>query len=406
MRNKPHAPGSSRQVLDRHRQDLSRCVRCGSCSAVCPSFLANREESRSPRGRMAMISAVLEGRLPVSKVYGDRLETCTGCLACEDACPSGVPVTTIIQAAREQAVAERGPGIVKSLLTRILSNEDALRASACLAPLMLHYRVASVRGGPQQTRPRRIVQASTDAEERERKGRVVFFSGCAINYHQPGLGQSAVSILSRIGYQVIIPDGLQCCGRPLLSLGDRKAAGELAAKNAALLAAVRADAIVTACASCALTFTREYPKLLGPAATVPLVLDLHGFLAAQRGRFAAGPVNRTITWHDSCHLGRGLGLAKTARELLRSIPGIRLVEMRNPDRCCGFGGVMRLTHHGISDGIADAKAGDIIATRADAVVTGCPGCRMQIADGLRRAGSDIAVLHTVQVIEEALASSE
>lgn len=235
---------------------------------------------------------------------------------------------------------------------------------------------------------------------------MAFFPGCAVNSMQKDIGKAVISVLGRLGYEVVIPDGLNCCGRPLLSLGDRKIAEELAAHNSALFAALRADVIVTACASCGLTFKKEYPKLLRPSEKTPIVLDIHEFLAYALPGMPMGSVRRTVTYHDPCHLGRGQGLSGMVRSILRSLPGLTLVEMNNADRCCGFGGVMRITHQKLSDGIAEEKARNIIATEASAVVTGCPGCRMQIANALKRAGTKIAVLHTVQVVEEALRNTE
>ncbi len=237
-----------------------------------------------------------------------------------------------------------------------------------------------------------------------KKGRVVFFPGCAINGFQRDIGRSAVAILRRLGYNVMVPDGLRCCGRPLLSLGDRATAAEHAEHNSGIIEAVKAEAVVTACASCGLTFKKEYPKLLS-GKKAPAVLDIHEFLAHEIEGLSLRPVRTKVTWHDPCHLGRGQGLSGKALDILRTIPGIELVEMRNADRCCGFGGVMRLAHWRLSNAIAEEKAQNIISTKASAVVTGCPACRMQIGSALNRGGSRIPVLHTVQVLEEALSSA-
>jgi glycolate oxidase iron-sulfur subunit len=238
-------------------------------------------------------------------------------------------------------------------------------------------------------------------------GRVAFFPGCAVSRFQPDIERATVNVLSALGYEVIVPEGLTCCGRPHLSLGDRKAAEECARRNTVLLASLGVEAIVTSCASCGLTFKKEYPTLLAPSGQKPVpVLDVHEFLAGKMEGLTLPPVPLTVTWHDPCHLGRGQGLSETARAVLRSATGIELVEMENPGRCCGFGGVMRIAHRGLSDRIGDAKAQEIIATGVGVVVTGCPGCRMQLADSLRRAGSKTEVVHTVQVIEKALATKE
>ncbi len=404
-----HKQTQNGNLLERYRSDISRCVKCGACRAVCPPFLKERGESSSARGRMALVQAVLEGQLAVSAVFKDRLATCTGCLACEAACPSRVPVTAVIQAAKEQAISEAGTGIINRLIAGVVKHPAAFRASLWLAPVMLRYSKNAECGLRNAESGFRIADFGLRNENKKTKGSkgtVVFFSGCAVEYFQPEIGKATIGVLNSIGYDVVIPDGLKCCGRPLLSLGDRRAAEELAAHNAALLEAVRADAIVTACASCGLTFKKEYPKLLRSGAKAPAVLDIHEFLAGHISGLKLGPVKKTVTWHDPCHLNRGQGLSGTARDILRAVPGLALEEMRNADRCCGFGGVMRLTHHRLSNGIAGEKAGNIMATKASAVVTGCPGCRMQIANALNQAGSRIEVLHTVQILEEALLNAE
>ncbi len=388
---------SGTNPLEAYRREIERCVKCGTCGAVCPPFLRERRESVSARGRMALIKAVLNGQLAVSAVYRDRLATCTGCLACEASCPSGVPVTEIIQAGKEQAVAETGAGMISAVIAEVLQRPVLFRATAWLAPIMLHYKGEGARSGKHtQYRGR-----DTRHPGKKIRGRVIFFPGCAVEHFQPETGTAAISVLQAAGYDVVVPRGLRCCGRPLLSLGDRSAAAEHAKHNAEIIAEMKAEAVVTACASCGLTFKKEYPKLLS-GKKAPRVLDIHEFLAAEIAGLQLRPVRKRVTWHDPCHLGRGQGLSAQARNILRSIPGIELVEMNNADRCCGFGGVMRIFHSRLSDGIAEEKVRSILATKADAVVTGCPACSMQIGNALNRAGSEIQAVHTVQVLEEAL----
>ncbi len=382
------------QGLERFRNDIARCIKCGSCRAVCPSFLVDRDESCSARGRMALIKAVLDGRLAPTALYEERLETCTGCLACEAVCASSVPVSSIIQAAREHAVTACGRGILKSLMSRLFASPRAMQSTAWFAPLALHYAPASF------TLNRRRISRRKRPPVQPKKARLVFFPGCSIAYFQPAIGAACLDVLGSLGYEVIIPSGLACCGRPLLSLGDREAARSVAERNRTLFA--DAATVVTACASCSLTFKKEYPRLLRPEAGIPEFLDVHELVAREIAAASLRPLNKTVTWHDPCHLGRGQGLARIARDTIRAIPGITLVEMQDPDACCGFGGVMRITQRRVSDAIGDRKAANIIATKADAVVTGCPSCRMQIADALARSRSTIEVLHTLQLLQEAL----
>lgn len=351
---------------------------------------------------MALVKAVLDKRIPVSRIYRDRLATCTGCLACEAACPSGVPVTEIIQAAKGQAVLEAGTGLINAAISGVVKHPALFRAAAWLMPIVLHYSEGPGTGEQIVSSEFRVQSSGTV----HARGRVAFFPGCAIEHAQPDIGEATIHVLNALGYEVLVPEGLRCCGRPLLSLGDVRAAEELAAHNTAVLSACKVDAIVTACASCGLTFQKEYPRLLPPGVKSPNVLDIHAFLFPLLAGIALNPVRKTITWHDPCHLGRGQGLSKISRGVLCSIPGLDFVEMNNADRCCGFGGVMRITHRRLSDGIAEVKAKSIMATGASVIATGCPGCRMQLTDALRRKGSDIIVVHTVQLLEAALANSD
>jgi glycolate oxidase iron-sulfur subunit len=286
-----------------------------------------------------------------------------------------------------------------------------MRSLAWMAPVVLRY--AGMEGGKRF----QIADCGLQIEERGAgrkneksagfKGRIAFYPGCAIKHFQPDIGTAAVSVLEQAGYEVIVLDDAACCGRPLLSLGDREAARAVAEQNQRLFASLSVDRVVTACASCGLTFKKEYPALFArPGSPLVPMLDIHEVLAEAMPALSPGTLTQRVTWHDPCHLGRGQGLADTAQAVLRSLPGIELVEAPHPGRCCGFGGVMRINHHHLSDAIGDARAKDLIETAARVVVTGCPGCRMQLAELLKRAGSDAVVLHTVQVIAEAMRIAE
>ncbi len=352
---------------------------------------------------MALIEAVLDGRLPTSDLYHDRLATCVGCLACEAACASKVPVTAIIHAAREEAVRERGRSVIEEVIRTSLAHRGLLQAFSWLAPTALHFGKGSVRGRSLQNAPRKLRSGGRKGP----RGFVALFAGCAIRSMRQDIGHDVIEVLEALGYGVVIPSGLECCGRPLLSLGDAKAAKELAERNAEILSGSGADAVVTACASCGLTLKKEYPGLLeGRGAVLIPVLDIHELLDREADRLRLlVPLPLTATWHEPCHLGRGQGLGGTAKRALHAIPGLSIVDMERPDRCCGFGGVMRATHPGMSKAIGSDKARDILQTGAEAVVTGCPGCMMQIADSLRREGAPMPVLHTVQVIAAALCAA-
>jgi len=220
---------NDKSSLEAYRADIGRCVRCGVCRAVCPSFQPDREESLSPRGRIALMHAVLDKRLPLSKVFADRLTTCTSCLVCEASCPSNVPVTAIIQAAKEDALRASGRSLISRFVAAALTHDRAMRSLAWLAPVVLRMEGKRVRSSPVRSRgPVEFGVWSEGKKSAGSKGRIAFYPGCAIKHFQPDIGIAAVAVLERAGYEVVVLDDAACCGRPLLSLGDREAARAVA----------------------------------------------------------------------------------------------------------------------------------------------------------------------------------
>ncbi len=186
MKHTKPEPGRRYPLLEKYRKEMSHCVKCGSCSAVCPSYLHERDESFSARGRMTLIKAILDGRLSFSGIFKDRLATCTTCLACEASCPSNVPVTEIIQAAKEQAVAESGMGMINNVIATLVKRPALFRAAAWLAPAVLHYsRQGPGAGvqGPERSRDGENVQRSTFNVQRKPGGEagLHFFPGARLS---------------------------------------------------------------------------------------------------------------------------------------------------------------------------------------------------------------------------------
>ncbi|HEX9137784.1 MAG TPA: (Fe-S)-binding protein, partial [Nitrospirota bacterium] len=171
---------ASHALLEQYRQDISRCVKCGSCGAVCPPAILERSESLSARGRMALIKAVLDKKLTISSIFKDRLATCTSCLACEASCPSNVPVTGIIEAAKQEAVRESGLGFINRVVSSSLKSDVTVRTLAWLAPFVLHYSGGILKGKSPGTSGLRL--GSGLAAKAKARGRVALFPGCAINH--------------------------------------------------------------------------------------------------------------------------------------------------------------------------------------------------------------------------------
>jgi len=244
------------------------------------------------------------------------------------------------------------------------------------------------------------------------KPRIVFFVGCMTNFCYPQVGEATLALFRHLGCTVIIPKNQQCCGLPGMSGGDLDTVRGLAEKNLAELERYEADYIMTACATCGGALHKFYPNLVGKrhpelAARLKAIADktvdaaqLLQKLGLKPEETGAGGDVR-ITYHDPCHL-RTRSITRQPRELLTGTPGVELAEMEGADRCCGLGGTFNVYHYESSMQINAAKSEAIIRTGASAVVTGCPGCMMQLSDGLKQHGSAVKVVHTVEVLARRL----
>ena len=276
---------------------------------------------------------------------------------------------------------------------------------------------------------------SATADERIRVARearsVAYFVGCATNLIYPGSGRATVDALTRSGVDVIIPRDQGCCGAPVFNSGDYETARDMARHNISVLRDSGVDAVVTGCASCGLTLKREYEETLGLEGGVGLpVFDLTEFLALRGRRPADSPLcgagvppeveigldtrgvsvpvdarapessarRVRVTYHDPCHLVRGQKVSDEPRRLLRSLPWVEFVEMRDADRCCGGGGTFSLSHYDIAKRIGERKVAAIRDADVDVVATECPVCVMQLRDMLEQAGVDVAVVNVADVL--------
>ena len=228
--------------------------------------------------------------------------------------------------------------------------------------------------------------------------------------HLHGYWEAAVSLLRNLGCTVIIPKGQQCCGFPALSGGDASTFVELAAKNLDLFEKYQPDFIMTACASCGSALQELYPEVLGEkrsdlalrvgnaADKVVDAVVLLRYLGFKPENTAA--VRKSVvTYHDPCHLRRRK-ITKEPREFLENLPGADFVEMEQPGTCCGLGGTFNVYHYGTSIAINSRKRDLIVKSGPDTLLTGCPGCMMQISDGLSQKGVGTRVLHTLQLLAE------
>ena len=412
--------------LQRVETEMKKCVKCGACRANCPAFSAFEREPATARGKVALAQHIMKGDITLDDGTYAAMSKCLLCGSCVDKCPNQVPTDEIVIAAREALAQRRGlttfhKAVGQVIKTRKLMNMGALAASI-LGPIFFR-RVPATSGlrlrfpMPFLGGSRHIPQIAKKAfmkrhpeviEGEPGKPRIVFFVGCMTNFVYTEIGEATLALFKHLGCTVIIPKGQQCCGLPGMSGGDLDTVRELAEKNLEALEGHGADYVMTACATCGGALHKLYPLVIGKrnpelrerlqaladktvdAAVLLQKLGLDPDLTGE------GEALR-VTYHDPCH-HRTAGIAKEPRGLLKATPGIDLVEMEGADRCCGLGGTFNVYHYDSSLKINQGKSAAIQATGADAVVTGCPGCIMQLSDGLKQAGDKTRVLHTVELL--------
>lgn len=401
---------------------LLPCVRCGQCRSVCPVFLAKGVESDSPRGRMTLVRALLEGKLKPSDLLNEKLQQCLLCRTCVMECPSGVHVDRVIIAAREKLAEKKGIPLKKKVIARwLLPNLNRLAAFMPAAALLEGIVAVRVGGGYYRLRlnlplvgkrllpsvggkrPEFLTSSTGGSFSASSAGRrVVFFTGCMTNMAYPRVAGAVVEVLRRHGVEVVIPKELVCCGLPMLASGDRESFLRVREENIKVFKKYPGLAIITACASCGSTLKEYYAGGIEGK-----VYDFTEFLLGEVDfQPPRGVVERKITYHDPCHLRKAQQIKEQPRRLLKSIPGVQYQEVKDPDRCCGFGGTFSLSFPDLSQKIGITKVQALMDTGADTVVTACPGCMLQLADGLYNRQRAAAVMHVAEVLAAAYRAEE
>ncbi|MEN3951021.1 (Fe-S)-binding protein [Iodidimonas sp. SYSU 1G8] len=238
----------------------------------------------------------------------------------------------------------------------------------------------------------------------ESKGEVALFVTCLVDLMRPEVGFASASLIEAAGFEVVVPKGQSCCGQPNYNGGDRNAARRMAERTIALLQ--RYERVVVPSGSCAAMIKLHYPSLFDEAdalfgkarALADKTQELTTFLAANGYVPAVKLAATRVTYHDSCSGLRELGIHDQPRALLRRIDGLRLVELSEPEVCCGFGGTFCIKYPDISNRMVSNKTADIAATGASVVAMGDVGCLMNIEGRLRREGSSVRACHVAELL--------
>ncbi|MDN5344522.1 MAG: glycolate oxidase iron-sulfur subunit [Clostridia bacterium] len=411
-------------------EEMAKCMKCGNCQAVCPLYKETLREAAVARGKIQLAYAYLRGEILATHSLAEKLLFCLTCMACVANCPSGVRVDAVILAARAAMVREKGLPWLKRVIFQGLKRpwlfDTALKTGRHFQSLALRYRPEIQRCNPRfpiGLELRRVLPPLAKRTLKEEfpevirpvkpGARVAFFTGCLENYIYTDIGRAVVNVLLANDVEVVIPRDQHCCGIPTLVHGDIPTAREMAASNLQTFQGYKFDYLVVACATCGEAWKHFYPQLLEGApqgeaarALAGRTRDINELLMQIDFRQPAAALPLQVTYHDPCHLVRGQGISSDPRQILRAIPGVELVEMKNADRCCGSAGSFSLTNYDMSMQVQARKVAAIRDTGAGTVVTSCPACRMQLEDGLAQAGLAPRVVHVVQVLEQAYAGQE
>ena len=396
---------------------VSTCVHCGFCLAACPTYQELGQEADSPRGRIVLMKEVLEGTLALEAAL-PHIDPCLGCLACEPACPSGVPYRDLIspfraltEPKRKRKLAER---LSRTLAQRTLPYPGRLRLAA------LGARIAKPFAGwlPKSLRvmldllpeslPRKQTWQEIYPAIGRRRARVALLTGCAQSVLDPDINTATIDVLTRNGVEVVVPRGQSCCGALSWHIGNHPQAQAFAQHNLDAFPP-DVDAIVTNAAGCG-SAMHEYDLILkgtgddqraeafrSKVCDVSVLLDTLGPLQpipATQGKLR-------VAYHDACHLANAQGVRTQPRRLLRLIPGVELCEIADAHLCCGSAGTYNIDQPEIANSLGEQKADHILAIDPVIVATGNIGCITQLRSQLAKKGSNVPVRHTMQILRDA-----
>ena len=375
--------------------DLDMCVACGLCLPHCPTYRLTGEESASPRGRIAAMRAIDDGRAEVDGTFMGFVDLCLACRACENACPSHVPFGRMVEAAREQVepLRTRRERFVKWMGLEIVLPRPRLLAAAALAarisrPLLPRRLRASL---PKELSLGRM-PAVTPAQG-EPQGTVALLSGCVQDRWFRRANLATVRMISRAGWAVTVPRDQTCCGALSAHHGRMSAAHKMASRNRRAFEG--ADVVVTNAAGCSAHLKQDEELS---------TLDATEFLADQVLPEPTTALRTKVAYHDACH-ARAQGIRTQPRRLLEKIAGLEVVEVPDGDTCCGAAGLYSILQPESASALGQRKAEAIASTGASIVASANPGCSIQIAAWLKQIGSDIRVRHPLELLDRAYTGS-
>ena len=420
----PHHPPATNLIDD--------CVHCGFCLPACPTYVLWGEEMDSPRGRIYMMKKSAQGEAPLDQSFGMHMDNCLGCMACMTACPSGVQYNKLIEDTRAQV--ERNiprstdDKLFRKLLFATFPHAGRLRLLAL--PMLIYQRSGLQKliraTGLLQLLPKRMaameallprvpanffrgLPALTTPAKQPRR-RVGMLAGCVQQVFFQHVNEATARVLAAEGCEVVIPQQQDCCGALMVHSGLEEDAAVLARNMIAMFEAANVDTVVINAAGCGSTM-KEYGHLLRDdpewaaraAAFSAMCQDISEILCDLPAQAPRHPLPMRVAYHDACHLRHAQAVFEQPRRLLATIPGLEVAEIEEASLCCGSAGVYNLLHPEPANELGDRKVENLLATKAQAVLSANPGCLLQLMSGLRRRGLQaMPTFHLVELLDASI----
>lgn len=412
---------------------LKACIHCGMCLPACPTYMATGSEAESPRGRLYLMRQLLRGELDEPNDIKPHLDACLGCMGCQTVCPSGVQYGDLLLESREQ-LAKADDSLAHGLKRWVMQHvlPDKLLLSTLFGFLWL-YQQSGLQALVRKSRILKLIPPLAYQESllpRLKKTRslhhglsfgnpsgerVVLFTGCVMDAMYNHVHWATIDALMANGYYVLICEQT-CCGALAHHSGDVDITETLAIENVGSILAHNPDWIVVNSAGCGSTL-KHYDAVLKnntlyhskAHAFSEKVVDVMELLALAKEQNQLKPfkhsIEKTVTYHAACHLHHAQGVRSASIDVIADIDGLTLVPLEDAETCCGSAGTYNVEHPDISQTILNEKMAHVRnvyqETRASSIVTGNPGCMLQIEKGLRESGLAMQVQHPVELVSEA-----
>jgi glycolate dehydrogenase iron-sulfur subunit len=407
---------------------IDKCVHCGFCLPTCPSYILLGNEMDSPRGRIYMMKAGVDGRMPMSDGMVGHFDTCLGCMACETACPSGVRYAPLVEETRaaieHHHTRALGDRIFRQLLFWLLPYPSRLRLFA----LPLGF-INTLRGRTRllsllPLKLRNLIELAPDAKSARVSGavpertaatgtprlRAGLITGCVQQVFFGHVNDATVRVLAAEGCEVHAPHAQGCCGALALHAGRDADARHFARKLIETFERTDVEVVVVNAAGCGSSM-KSYGELFRDdpawakraqafAAKVRDVTEVLAGLGAPRA--PRHRLDMRVAYHDACHLGHAQGVRQQPRDLLTGIPGVTLVPVADSEICCGSAGIFNLVQPEMAAELGRRKSANIADAKPDIVATTNPGCMLQITAAARAAGVNQPIVHVVELLDASI----